>query len=457
MCDLCAAHVRGRGIVDGVQDQGSEAGYRRRSFEGAVEELCFAYANVPFYKAHLEAAGIRPASISAPDDFRNVPPTAKMHYRRNFPLGVLARGKTLREPLTLKSQSSGTGGERLTTITHTYDLANRMRVTLTANTAFSRALASCKRQRPARYAAPNCSDVECATPFTTMHDRILADGTLVLPVAHDLLATPDELIRQAIAEVKEFEPHWFYADATHLAFLVRQFRRHGEAVPPVSAIALTYTLVTAVARRQIRNYFGHDTPMTEIVSMTELGWVAVECGAGRMHVNNSSFFAEFLVDSRPAVPGELAELIVTSIGDRLLPHMRYRTGDIYRLGLEPCECGSDLPLATHEGRRQNMVALVKDGQQVWVSPREVDGSIGAEPTIDVYHLHQAKDGSLRFQYIPSSWPTRVNEWLLEERLRELLGSEPKLAIDAVRYIPCQQSGKFASCTSEISGHVSAAR
>src|ERR1700728_2386039 len=122
MCDLCAAHVRGRGIVDGVQDQGAEAGYRRRSFEGAVEELCFAYANVPFYKAHLEAAGIRPASISAPDDFRNVPPTANMHCRRNFPLGVLAGGKTLREPLTLKSQSSGTGGERLTTITHTYDL-----------------------------------------------------------------------------------------------------------------------------------------------------------------------------------------------------------------------------------------------------------------------------------------------------------------------------------------------
>ncbi|WP_182875695.1 phenylacetate--CoA ligase family protein [Microbispora sp. H10670] len=429
-----------------------EAGYRQSSFDGAVAEIGFAYDNVPFYRAHLDAAGLRPGDILGPDDLRRVPLTEKADYRRNFPRGVLARGKTLRTPLTLKSQSSGTGGERLTTITHTYDLAARMRTTLSVNKPLLEALSGCRQQRPARYAAPNCSDVECATPFTTMHDRLLPDGTLVLPVSHDLLATPDQLVRQAIDELDEFQPQWFYADATHLAFLVRRFRERKLPPPPVSAIALTYTMVTHVARRQLRDFFGTGIPSAEIVSMTEMGWVAMECHLGNMHINNKSFHTEFMVGSRPARFGERGELVITSIGDRLLPHLRYRTGDIYRLGRGPCDCGSSFPLARLEGRRQNMIPIPGGGEQESVSARQVNDCVGDAPGIDVYRLHQAVDGSLLFQYIPSAH-RRSMEDEVTERLRGLLGTGSRLMVEAVAYIPSERSGKFASCTSDLSSIV----
>ncbi|GII66109.1 hypothetical protein Skr01_61940 [Sphaerisporangium krabiense] len=430
-----------------------DIGFRKSSFEGALSEVAFAYENVPFYGGHLDAAGIRPEEVRTPEDFRRLPATRKVDYRRNFPLGVLARGKTLSEPLTLISQSSGTGGERLTTIANTYALADRMRATLAANPVLREALAGCRSHRPIRYAAPNCSDVECATPFTTVRDRTLPDGTLVLPVSHDVLATPDQLIRQAIDEVKEFEPHWFYADATHLAFLVRQLRLREEKPPPVVAIALTYTLVTGVARRQLLEYFGSGLPMAEIVSMTELGWVAIECPHRRMHVNNLRFYTEFLVGSRPARPGERGELVATSLGDRLSPHLRYRTGDIYTLGEGPCPCGSDLPLARHEGRHQTMIKLARDGEPAWVSPRDVDDAVGDDLPVDVYQLHQLRGGDLEFRYIPSPG-ARVREGALRERLTELCGDGPRLTIEAVSYIPAGRSGKFASCTSEVSAEAS---
>ncbi|MEV2279123.1 hypothetical protein AB0I72_26420 [Nocardiopsis sp. NPDC049922] len=425
-----------------------DIGFRERSFAGALSEISFAYENVPFYGDHLRAAGLRPEDVRTPEDLRRVPPTRKVDYRRNFPSGVLVKGKTLAEPLTLKSQSSGTGGERLTTISHTYALADRMRATLSANEVLGEALARCRSQRPARYAAPNCSDVECATPYTTMADRTLADGTLVLPVAHDVLATPDRMVRQAIDEVKEFRPHWFYADATHLAFLVRQLSERGEEPPPVTAIALTYTLATGVARRQLLEFFGPGVPMAEIVSMTELGWVAIECPARRMHVNNVKFHTEFLVGSRPALPGERAELVVTSIGDRLSPHLRYRTGDIYTVEAGPCACGSDLPLARHEGRYTTMIKVVRDGETVWVSPRDVDDAVGDDLPIDVYQLHQRGNGDLEFRYIPSR-AAKVDEDDLRERLANLFGAGYTLTLEAVAYIPAARSGKFASCTSEV--------
>ncbi|MEU7935538.1 phenylacetate--CoA ligase family protein [Micromonospora echinofusca] len=429
----------------------SATGFRQSSFEGARSEIRFAYQNVPFYGKHLDDAGVTPDDVTTPEDLLRIPPTEKVHYRRDFPHGVLARGKTLREPLTLKSQSSGTGGERLTTITHTYSLADRMRATLQANKVLRDALAACRPHRPARYAAPNCSDVECATPFTTMADRMLPDGTLVLPVAHDLLATPAHMVDQAIAEVEQFAPHWFYADATHLAFLVRQMRARHLPPPPVTAIALTYTLVTDVARRQIRDYFGADVPMAEIVSMSELGWVTVECPMGRMHINDTRFFTEFLIGDRPAAPGQRAELVITSIGDRLLPHLRYRTGDIYQLGDGPCDCGSDLPLARHEGRYQSMVVITRGGRRVLVSPRDVNDAVAGDLPIDAYRLHQAGDGSQLFEYIVSDGADAgaALEGEVRRRLTVLLGDDEPLSVEPVSYIPSQRSGKFASCTSDL--------
>jgi phenylacetate-CoA ligase len=223
----------------------------RDTFQAARAEVAFAYENVRFFRQHLEAVGLRPADLEKPEDLRRIPPTRKMHYRRNFPAGVLAAGKTLNDRFVHRSQSSGTGGERLVTVAPTFVLAERMSTVLSVNPPLDAYLTGRPNRRTCRYAAPNCSDVECANPRSTTADRILADGTLVLPVHHDLLATTEPMIEQAIRELQEYEPHWLYADPTHLAFLLRGLRRRGVKPPPVGAIALTYSLCTGVARRQL--------------------------------------------------------------------------------------------------------------------------------------------------------------------------------------------------------------
>ncbi|MDC6379894.1 hypothetical protein BW687_006830 [Pseudomonas graminis] len=428
-----------------------DLGFNPASFKGALQEVEFAYNSVPFYKDLLREHSLSPSHFSTPEAFRKLPLTKKKHYRTNFPAGVLAVGKTLSEKFTLKSQSSGTGGHRLTTISYTYDLANRMFGSLSVNPPLGQ-IVSEFNNKPARFAAPNCSDVECASPFSSLSDRILADGTLVLPVAHDLLTTPKEMIDQAISELYDFKPNWLYVDPTHLAFLVRALKSRSLRAPEISGIALTYTLATGVARRQIRDFFGNRIPMAESVSMTELGWIAMECTHGNMHVNNKDYYVEFIVDGRPARSGELAELVVTSIGDRLLPHLRYATGDIYKVDVRRCSCGSKFPVAHHQGRQESLIAADYDDDIVkprWVSPRDIDLVIGEEPTIDIYQLTQTCDKNIVLKYIESGY-RKLDVVSLRNRLAALFGAHQALSLQAVSYIPAGRSGKFISCLSEYS-------
>lgn len=416
------------------------------AFERALEETGFAYAHQPLYNAHLRAAGIDPNDVSTPEEFRTLPVTTKALFRKHFPVGVLASGRTLNDRFIHRSPSSGTGGERLLTVCHTFALAERMKTTLSINEPMLSLFEAFVRQRPMRLAAPNCSDVECASPAVTTVDRILPDGTLVLPIAHDLLATPDHMIEQALKEIEEWAPDWFYADPTHLAFLARCMRRRGLSAPPTCrALAMTYTRSTRVSRRQIRDFFPESVLAAEILSMSEFGWVAMECPRGRLHLNVASFFLELVTDGRPTRPGEVGALIATSLNDRLSPHVRYDTRDLFRLVGE-CECASAFPAVVHEGRDTDMI--VRDDEIV-LSPRQLDEIVGHE-WIDVYRLEQLDDDLLEFRFIPNDTYAHRAEAELVDQLREVLGSGVDLRVERCDYIPADRSGKFVSCVSRVS-------
>jgi hypothetical protein len=59
-------------------------------FEAARQEAAYAYENVVFFRKHMEETGLTPNDIKTPGDFSKIPPTEKKHYRKNFPVDVLA-------------------------------------------------------------------------------------------------------------------------------------------------------------------------------------------------------------------------------------------------------------------------------------------------------------------------------------------------------------------------------
>jgi phenylacetate-CoA ligase len=86
---------------------------------------------------------------------------------------------------------------------------------------------------------------------------------------------------------------------------------------------------------------------------TEMETAFSECTAGDGgHVHPELMLAEIVDDNgRVLPPGQLGEVVVTPLGVEGLPLVRFRTGDIARLHLEPCACGWQTPrLGAIEGR-----------------------------------------------------------------------------------------------------------
>lgn len=412
--------------------------------EQALAEAEFAAGHTGFYPRLLADAGLDLARLRAEGrGIEALPFTSKRDYNRHYPVGVVARGKTLDEPNTLVSSSSGTLGERLTTISYLSDLAKRQHATMSVHPLFRDVLASLSHQRVCRFAAPNCSDVECSVPTTTVQDRILRDGTLVLSVAHDLFATPTQMLDQAIDEIRDYRPDWLYVDATHLSLLIERLRERGIAKLGCKAVLLTYTAVTATARAQAARYFGSRIPQVEVVSMSELGWIAMECPQGRLHLNTSSFHLE-LLPAELGTENVTGELVVTSLGDRILPHVRYRTGDIYSL-LPPCPCGHDHPAARHEGRWSDLLTL--PGGRI-VTSKQVDAALATVPGVQAYNLHQIRTDWFRCRFRTPNGDVVAAPAEVTAALRTLLG-DVRLEVTGGDYVPGQTSGKFLCCTTEV--------
>jgi phenylacetate-CoA ligase len=74
--------------------------------------------------------------------------------------------------------------------------------------------------------------------------------------------------------------------------------------------------------------------------LTEVGATGFTCQAGEVHLNESEFIGEVIdpATGAPAEGGE-GELVLTNLGRRGSPVVRYRTGDRVRLAAERCGCG----------------------------------------------------------------------------------------------------------------------
>jgi phenylacetate-CoA ligase len=418
--------------------------YNEEAFESARSEIDYAYAKTGFFRKHMDEAQLAPKDIRTREDFSQIPPTEKKHYRKNFPAGVLADGYSLNNLELHRVHSSGTTGERLVTVEVGWIYMQRAMDSLTVNPLISSALSAYPR-RHVRYAAPNCSDVECANPNSGMKDRLLKDGTLVLSVYHDLLTTPERMLSMNIEEIEEYQPQMYYTDPTHLAFLARYMAKRGYT-PYKAPVLASYTLSTRISRKQISRIFGKDVPVVDAFAMSELGWFAVECPCGNIHLNTKSFYMELLRDGRAAKPGELAELYITTLDNGCTPHIRYRTGDIFRWIDTECPCGSKYPIVQTEGRLRNFI--FQEGKVV-LTTQGIDEIVGDPEWMEMYKLEQVDENDFVFSYIANEKYEENMEAYIKDGLFRTVGSHINLRMEKVDYISTERSGKFISCVSAV--------
>lgn len=215
----------------------------------------------------------------------------------------------------------------------------------------------------------------------------------------------------------------------------------------------------------------------------DAGFIAHQCPHGKMHISAEDIIVE-IVDKNGEVveAGEKGEIIVTHMATSDFPFIRYRTGDIGALDIEPCRCGRGLPvLKDIEGRSTDFVVAadgtMMHGLALIYILRELDG-------IEEFKIIQETKLHTRVQLVlskgstsstskpsPSSLSALVEEQELDlvhsrhsrgelienqklsnkiiEGFKSRLGKDVQIEIEIIDNIEAEQSGKYRYVISKV--------
>jgi phenylacetate-CoA ligase len=161
--------------------------------------------------------------------------------------------------------------------------------------------------------------------------------------------------------------------------------RHPEAkrIPTgqIKSVLLSADYVPQTVVREISAVWG--ASVYEHYGMTEMGYGGgVQCAAkAGYHLREADLYFE-MVDpdsGQPLAPGQMGEVVFTTLTRQALPLIRYRTGDLSRFIEEPCPCGT--ALTRLDKIRGRLAGRVRLGNDQLLTMADLDETLLALPGI----------------------------------------------------------------------------
>jgi hypothetical protein len=135
-------------------------------------------------------------------------------------------------------------------------------------------------------------------------------------------------------------------------------------------------VLDAATRCTIEDAFS--APLVDFYGAHEFNLLAWQCPNGSVyHVCDDNVLVEIVgEDGRAVRPGEIGEVVATSLHSYTMPFVRYRTGDLAIHGAESCGCGQPFStLREIQGRGVDYLRLPEGAASIrtplpYISPRE---------------------------------------------------------------------------------------
>jgi phenylacetate-CoA ligase len=381
-----------------------------------------AYENVAFYKRAFDLASISPEDIRSLDDLARLPFTTREDLRNGYPYDAFA--VPLRDIVRIHSSPGTTGAPTVCGYT-VNDLHNWGELA-------ARVLSA---------GGVSKDDVVqvffgygmFSAGFGFQHgaERI---GASVIPSAN-------EYPESRIAVMRDFKITALIGSPSYALSVADQIEQSGMNR---NAMSLRVGLFGGVPwsdklREQIETRLSITT--IDYYGLNEMSSPGVswecdhKCG---LHIAEDHFIAE-IIDPKTCLPVETGcegELVLTALMKEALPLIRYRTGDVTSLSLDPCECGRTLARMSRVHTRTDDMLFV---QGINILPSQIEAILAEiEGTKPQYHLVVDRQGAvdeLEIQVEVSDTifeDTMVKLTQLEERIisrvRSSLGISPRVKL-----------------------------
>ena len=315
------------------------------------------YHNVPYYRKKMQQLGLEPGDIRGLEDLEKLPFTTKDDLRDNYPFGLFAVPQS---EIVRIHASSGTTG-KATVVGYTRkDLE-----------IWSECVA-----RALTMAGVSKDDIiQVAYGYGLFTGGLGAHGG-----AEKLGAT---VVPMSTGNTKKLTTMMIDFGATaiactpsYLLHIAETLEEQGD-IPNIklkSAIcgAEPWTENMRLQIEEKLHIHAHD-----IYGLSEIMGPGVACDCEYhkgLHVFEDHFLPE-IVDPetlKPVAPGEIGELVFTTITKEGIPMIRYRTKDLTNITYEKCECGRTIArIGRFKGRSDDMLII----RGVNVFPSQVEAAL----------------------------------------------------------------------------------
>lgn len=254
-------------------------------------------------------------------------------------------------------------------------------------------------------------------------------------VVHGVTGDLDEQLRW----LSEENPEYLLSLATNVLALARRSLETGLRLPRLKQVRTYAESLRPETRDAVRKAWGVE--VVDSYSSEELGYLALQCPACESyHVQSEGVILEVLDGGgQPCRPGEVGQVVVSTLHNFAMPLLRYASGDFAEVG-EPCRCGRGLPVLKRIVGRQRNMFLRPDGGQYWPS---FASSVWRElaPVTQFQVVQTARD-ALEFRIAAPRELTPEESQRLIAALHESLGFVYRTTLVRLGEIPHTPGGKY---------------
>ena len=244
----------------------------------------------------------------------------------------------------------------------------------------------------------------------------------------------DETMNRFHQELTRIRPRLLEGYVGALLEFADFLERRALRVPAPTAVATTAAPLTTTARARLEAAFG--APVHDEYRGSEFGWMAGECARrDGLHIFADVRRIEVVdEDGQPAAPGELGDLVITDLRNRVFPLIRYRTGDRGILRAEPCPCGRSLPMMEQPQGRDIDVLHLPSGTAL---AHRLTAMFSDHPeAVRLFQIHQLDDFSLTVRVVQGESPeARSHIESAVSGLRERIDDEVPVRLEYVESLP----------------------
>lgn len=414
----------------------SPSGTRELQDEKLRRLIRHAYRNVPYYRAKMQEAGLRPEDIRTQADLGKLPMLSKADIKQHLFFDIMSENHDKSQ--VLRISTSGSTGEPFVCYADRSQLEFRWAATLRAQEWTGYQFGD-----PTVRLWHQTIGMSAAQAAKERADAVLSNRTFV-PV----FEMNDENLQKTMRLIASIGPTLLDGYAEALDFIAHFVKTSGNpGVRPLAIMSSAQTLPEP-SRRLIEEAFG--CRVFDKYGSREFSGIAYECDAhAGHHVVAEGYIVEILRDGAPVKPGEVGEVVITDLNNYCMPFIRYRIGDLAEaMADQACACGRGAPrVGAIQGRVQSIIQG-SDGQYVPGTffahyLKELDFAIKR------FQVVQERAGHLTFRVVKGG---RYSDDVLQEVLaefRKYLGARMQIDVEFVDDIALVRTGKHVAALSRI--------